>query len=258
VSTKKWHHPLLTTLPNNRFERDAAKSAAPLKRNVIETVYLTDTMLGDNDHIIRDYIGQTKSGLYRRLIKYIEAGVVHGLFRDQVAIGRDIIHQNQPQLIHIHEGWERRGPKEAFTCQCFGPQRKRYIEEIDHALFNRGQTSVIWYSPDIIKSDYRKRITEKMSSEGPLRQLLISLPPDLRHRIDRVCESNEYFTNADLWTLLHREDSARDLISALGHINQQTYADFALSGLYGSDRGALQLAEFNFGTSIANNPSGSP
>ena len=52
-----------------------------------EHLYINDTALGDNPHLLNGYWGRRDRGLFFALREYIRAGVVRCLLRSRVAIG---------------------------------------------------------------------------------------------------------------------------------------------------------------------------
>lgn len=234
-----------TTISPFKTERDlrAVLNFAALFH---EVVFLNDTAIGDNTHILASWQRGTDSGLYHLVSEFTKEGIVKYLFRNKVVIGERILVEKEPTLSDIYRGWQLRGPKEAFTHPDVGLLRDRFNSQIDDLLFRRVKNAVVWYDPDKVKPEFRQRLRQLIDSRSPVREILDQLPSELRRRYLQVCENNPFFTNADLWTLIKDEAIARELVLVQGHINQQCYADYVYSGMSGADNTSTSMAELNW------------
>jgi len=212
-----------------------------------EVVYLHDTAIGDNPHIISAFFQQPHGELYSTIEQFIKHGVLKVLVRDKVSIGQNIIVPSQPTITEIYEGWRRRGPDSSFLLREFGLARNEYNRSIDSLLFVQKPSAVQWYDPDFIKQDFRTRIQWLANSNNEYSNLLkTTLPREDLSNIFNIFDKQKYFTNADLWAITSRIPNSSDLVSAQAHINQQCYADYVAAGMTGSDHARMPLSWFNW------------
>lgn len=218
-----------------------------------EVVYLNDTAIGDNPHLIYSFIASPDTGLYFTVREFIKAGILQPLFRKKVAIRESVLVESHPTLSDIYAGWRLRDKNspDKFLSKEFGSQRDRYNRTVDQLLFRDTSNSVIWYDPDDVKPLFRDRIRQQLNRNSELLQLIEKvLPIEGQRKYQNICNNDPYFTNADLWNLVRDIESAKDLIIAQGHINQQCYADSILAGMTGSDLSNTQLAKFNWNMNV--------
>ncbi len=216
-----------------------------------EELYIVDTALGDTQ-IFFDSFNRSleENGIYPRLKKLIKSGILKCLFRDEFKIDGKVIYTN-PSLADNYEGWEERGRvhselKNAYMNTTHENVRKSYLKHFDYFLFEEVDNAIIRYSGDITKQSYRDIILKDLNSDSELHKLVVQLPKDLQHSYIKICQSKTFFTNADLWNIIHKIQKAEQLVMLQGHINQQCYANLILTGLTGSDYNKKPfLADYN-------------
>ncbi len=217
-----------------------------------EEIFLNDTALGDNPHLLHSYWDPTAVPLFHSFQELVLAGTLKCLLRDKVSIGHEVLVDANPTPSEIFEGWQRRdaGNEERFLTQVFGERRDIYNSTVDR-LLDRYPAAVVRYDPDTTKPAFRSLIRAQLTPGSDLMEVLERLPRGLVERYVATCSENEYFTNADIWELVRTSSTeanqahARDLVLMQGHLNQQCVADVVSAGLTGSDHTQISLDRFN-------------
>ena len=112
---------------------------------------------------------------------------------------------------------------------------------MDRVLFQDNLHAIKRYDPNSAKPRFRELINNELEHHGTLWQLVSQLPSDVKEKYERTCKENEFFTIADLWSVINdyrsEEKSAEELLLMEAYINQQALADAISSGISGSDWG---------------------
>ena len=212
-----------------------------------EVIYLTDTALGDSQLIIDSFRQETSRGLFHQISRLIQEGILHVLCRDKIVVRGKVLVPHDPTIREIFEGWQYRdrvewGGEPGYTATVEDRVRLSYFREVDQLLSHRN--AIHRYNPDIPKSAFRNRIREHLGRDATLSKSLARLPAGLRRKYLKATQ-DQWFTNAELWRVLKRTDSADEAIILHAHINQQCYADLTESGQSAHDRSVISLASFN-------------
>ena len=214
-----------------------------------EVVFVNDIALGDNPHLIKSFLDPAQAQLYLTVTEFIKAGILRCHFRDKVVIKGKLLVPSEPSLSQIYEGWVTDGPKERFTLQLFGENRSRYNCVMDD-LLGRFPAAIERYDPDKVKPAFRDHIRKLVNTDSDLRRLLEKLPQDVQREYRTICDTNLFFTNADLWRLVRQVPESKELVVAHGHINQCCCADLAHAGMSGADYTSLQIRQFNWNVHV--------
>lgn len=211
-----------------------------------EKVYLNDVAVGDNPHLIRSFLDPARRQLYLAVVEFIRNDILRCHLRDKVVVRGTTVGRSDPFLGEIFDQWWTDGPRERFITQIFDSPRHEYNRAVDDWL-KQYPNAVERYDPDKVKPQFRNTIRELVNkTDSGLRRLLKELPPGIESAYLKVCEGNEYFTNADLWRLYKGLPGSQDLVVAHGHINQQCCADLVHAGATGTRMSDLELQRFDW------------
>jgi len=171
-----------------------------------ETIYVTDTAVGDHGLIITSFQQNPYSGLFRHLRDLIEARIVKVLARDRVAVGEKVLVPREPMISDIYEGWVFRDKnawhgETGFTTLVDDSVRRAYNREVDDLLAR--YNAIRRYDPDVPKRAFRQHIRDLLNRENGsiLARSVGSLPEEKQRQYRDVLENN-WFTNAELWRVL--------------------------------------------------------
>jgi len=211
-----------------------------------EVVYLNDIALGDNPHLIRSFLDPGRHSLYLAVTEFIRGGILRCHLRDKIAIKGSSPVKSDGSLAQVYDQWWKDGPPDRFITQIFHDDRHRFNQAIDSYL-KQFPKSVVPYDPDVVKPRFRNTIRGLLQdTDSGLRQLLRKLPPEIERKYRSICDTNEYFTNADLWRLYKGISGSEELVVAHGHINQLSSADLVHAGTTGTRISTLALDRFDW------------
>jgi hypothetical protein len=216
-----------------------------------ETLYLTDTAIGDHELIIKSF-KEGHHGLFFQIRRLGEEGILRVLYRDKVVVrGKELESGKLIPIRKIFEGWRHRdkvewGGDTGFTTVVPDNERFAYYREVEEWLSR--YDIVTPYNPDLPKNAFREAIRGQLgTSPSTLLQTVTGLPSEIQDKYFKATE-DPWFTNAELWRHLREVKElppAREAIILQAHINQQCYADLTNAGQATHDRGAQSLASYN-------------
>src|SRR5258708_2355441 len=136
-----------------------------------ETVFLTDTALGDHELIIKSFNDDGDNGLFGQIRGLGQQGVLRVLYRDRVIFRGNELGSGVPSLTKIFEGWKYRdtvewGGDRGFTTVVPDDKRSEYFLEVEEWLY-RNRDIITLYNPDTPKSAFRKAVLSQINATGP-------------------------------------------------------------------------------------------
>lgn len=214
-----------------------------------ETVFLTDTALGDHQLIIESFRQEAHSGLFHQISRLAQEGILRFLYRDKVVVRGKVLFAGQPTISQIFEGWLYRddiewGGETGFTTHIDDRLRSAYYREVENL---ESRFDVIQrYDPDLPKQTFRHRVLEQLNTAGPSTLLtsVTHLPEEVQAKYFKATQ-DPWFTNAELWRALRNVPGSEEAIILHAHITQQCYADLTGAGQAIHDRSGRSLASFN-------------
>lgn len=202
-----------------------------------EHIYLTDTVIGDNNLIISSHIHDGSRGLFGHVMQLIRNGILKILIRDKVVYRGKVLY-SEPTISDIFTGWCYRDEKDGnkgtgYTTIVESGLRERYNKDVDKLLLTSG-SSFERYDPDVPKSIFRKKIRSivNSSSSSNLLSCIEKLPKNLRDKYLEVIK-DDWFTNSELWRIVQKAPNNTDALQLHAAIYQQCYAELTGSSLSG-------------------------
>jgi len=190
-------------------------------------VVISDTQLGDNPHLVGDYLSRRDTGLLSFVKKLIALGLIRVSLRDKFVYGGGEKEIEVHSFSDVYSGWLRQAMPGAWVVRDQSNHRKNYYSEIDKILKPK---HLIQYNYRDLKQSFMYRVREWANFTNNLEQI-----PSVKLNAYKSLLARDWFSHSDIYSVLSQDYTGDSDIGVQIHgiIDQTCYANCCTVDLLG-------------------------